>query len=94
MSFILLHHENSFCGHEACLLNVSQIAAVLPISWHGKIYAERSNATVRMTDGKAIRVKETIDTVMGLLRSSIGKTAPLIGAGPRAVEPTISSITS
>jgi len=85
MSFILLHHENSFCAHEACLINVSQIASVLPISGFGKIYAEQSKSTVYLTDGKELRVTETLETVMGMLRSIDG-FGHIEGAGPQLIK--------
>ncbi len=85
MSFILLHHENSFCAHEPCLVNVTQIASVLPVSGFGKIYAERSHAAVRLTDGKTIRVKESLEIILGMLRSASGGM-PVAGAGPRLLQ--------
>jgi hypothetical protein len=85
MSFILLHHENGICGHEAALVNVDQIASVLPVVGWNKIYAQKSQACVRLTDGREMRVSERIETVMGMINASAGMPGRVEGAQPQLV---------
>jgi len=82
MAFILLHRENGFCGHEPTLINVDQIASVIPVIGAGKWYVQQSHATLQMTDGKNMNVIENIPKIMGMLREATnGQKMP--GAGPQ-----------
>lgn len=81
MAFIMVHNENGFCGHEPCMINVDQIASVLPVVGGNKWYVQQSNAAIRLTDGKELRVKERLDVVMGMLTSAAGQR--VVGSGPQ-----------
>ena len=84
MSFIMLHQENGFCGHEPCMINVKQIASVMPVVGGNKWYVQSSNTAIKLTDGNELKVKERMDEVMGMLRSASGGEQ-IVGAGPKLV---------
>jgi hypothetical protein len=70
MSFITLHQENGLCGYEMSLINTDQVASVSPIMGANKWFVQTSNACIRLTNGTAINVRETVDAVIAVLEES------------------------
>jgi len=79
MSFILLHRENGFCDFEPTLISIAQIVTAAPVVGSNR-WANRPHARITLTDGMHIEVKETFETIMGLLREASGQKFP--GTGP------------
>ena len=79
MSFILLHRENGFCDFEPTLISVAQIVTAAPVVGSNR-WASRPSARMTLTDGTQMEVKETFETIMGLLREASGQKFP--GTGP------------
>ncbi len=78
MSFITLHQENGLCGYEMSLINTEQVASVSPIMGANKWFVQTSHACVRLTNGTAINVRETVEAVIKILEDSklLHKHAP------------------